>query len=91
MNTKSHLEQARRYEFNAMQAEKGGDEQLAHRYEYMSKMSMMDAATCFDKENQYYDYSNMRNCSIDFSGSKLPIIIGICIGIFISTFLCFIF
>jgi hypothetical protein len=89
MNTRSHLEQARTYEFNAMQAKQGGDEQLASRYEYMSKMSMIDATRCFERESKYYSNPNI-NHNIDFSGNHIPTLIGICVGLFIPVFVYFI-
>ena len=89
MNTTSHLEQARTYEFNAMQAKQGGDEQLASRYEYMSKMSMIDAARC-EMESKYYGSHNVVYHDIDFSGNPIPTLIGICIGLFIPAFVYFI-
>ena len=89
MNTRSHLEQARTYEFNAMQAKRGGDEQLASRYEYMSRMSMIDAARSLEGESRYCGSHNVYH-DIDFSGNPIPTLIGICIGLFIPAFVYFI-
>ena len=89
MNTLSHLEQARTYEFNAMQASLAGDEKLSDRYEYMSRMSTIDAARCFKRESKYYNNHNVYH-KVDFSGNPIPTLIGICIGLFIPVAIYFI-
>lgn len=96
MSTKSYLEQARKHEFNAMQANLRGDKQLADRYESMARMSLIDSAECFNRENNYYNnkyYNNKYSgkCNIDFSGSPIPIIIGICSWFSFLAIICLIF
>ena len=73
MNTKSNIDQARKYEWFSMCAASQGDKDLANRYSSLSKMSMMDAARSYSYENSLNKNFNVihnRDNEIDLNEFK---------------------
>ena len=95
MDTKTYLKQARTYEFNSMQAKLRNNNDIADRYECMSKMSMIDAVDSFNNftpkykkfsspSNQFYGKKDLLICIIIFCG----VLILMCIfNYFLSNYL----
>ena len=67
MNTKSNLDLARKYEWNAMLAEHGNNLSEKNRYEAMAKMALIDAA----KSKEYEERNRLKNNSFNNCNSSV--------------------